>query len=56
MWAFAAVFVFDLFLRRGYPEATALSYSGLVGSGTILGYWGVGRAGSQCMPRSANAC
>jgi MFS family permease len=35
MWAFAAVFFFDLFLRRGYSEAAAISASGFVGFATI---------------------
>jgi MFS family permease len=35
MWAFAAVFFFDFFLRRGYSEAVAISYSGFVGFATI---------------------
>jgi len=41
MWAFAAVFFFDFFLRRGYTEAAAISYSGFVGFATI----GVGAVG-----------
>jgi MFS family permease len=35
MRAFAAVFFFDLLLRRGYSEATAISASGFVGFATI---------------------
>jgi MFS family permease len=41
MWAFATVFFFDFFLRRGHAEELALRYSGMVGFATI----GVGALG-----------
>lgn len=41
MWTFVAVFFFDLFSMRGYTEALALRYSGMVGFAVI----GVGALG-----------